>query len=171
MAMTLEAKHSDTLPSFPKTKKEYAFIKTALLENVMSTTLPDAPLDTLIKACEKVTVRKGKVIVRQGEPCKGDYVYLVGEGDCTVLVDGKVVPEPYGTLRPMAIFGDLGVLQNKTRATTIFAKSDAVTYYRINGDTFQRILKNFIPDDDPELLLKIDSAIDQVAGTKSRYGG
>jgi hypothetical protein len=43
--------------------------------------------------------------------------------------------------------------------------------YRINANTFKTILNHFIADDDPELLRKIDNAIDQVAGTKTLYGG
>jgi Cyclic nucleotide-binding domain len=177
MDMTREGKHQDALPptataTFPKTQQEYAFIQKALLENVMFTTLPDAALENLIMSCEKTTVHKGQVIVTQGSPCQGDYVYLVAEGDCTVVVNGKLVPEPYGTLRPMAIFGELGVIYNRTRAATITAKSDAgVVLYRIHGDAFKTILNPFIADDDPELLRKIDNAIDQVAGTKTLYGG
>ena len=98
---------------------------------------------------------------------------MVAEGECTVLVDGKVVPEPYGTLSPKNIFGELAHLYNQTRAATISPKSDCVTLFRVNGDTFKTVLNRMAKndDEDPELLYKIDQAIMQVSGTKSLYGG
>ncbi|CAB9498691.1 dependent protein kinase regulatory subunit [Seminavis robusta] len=161
----------ESIPQFPKSTEEYKFIKKSLLQNVMFTRLPAATLDTLILAFEKRTANKEDIIVTQGEPCEGDFVYLVAEGDCTVIVDGKVVPEPYGTLKPKAIFGELGVLYNQTRAATICAKSDSVTLFRVNGATFKDILNHYFSRDDPETLYLIDQAIDQVSGTKSLYGG
>jgi hypothetical protein len=160
------------IPSYPKSPDEYEFIKMALLDNVMFVGLPKETLDSLIYAFEATTAKNGDVIVTQGDHCEGDYVYLVGNGDCTVLVDGKVVPEPYGTLKPKAIFGELGVLYDDTRKATVTAKTDTVTLYRVNGDTLKSILNRSITSsDDAELLGTIDHAINQVSGTTSLYGG
>lgn len=163
---------SSTIPVFPKSPEEYNFIREALLENVMFTTLPKDTLDNLIYAFERIAVNKDDVIITQGDICDGgDYVYLVAEGKCKVIVDGKVVPEPYGTIKGKAILGELGVLYNQTRSATIVAKSDAVSLFRVNADTFKSVLNKLTVNDDPELLQQIDNAINQVEGTKSFYGG
>ena len=165
-----------SIDSFPKSLEQNEFIKKALLKNVMFTNLPKTTLDRLIGALEQTTVNKDDVIVKQGQICDvaGEYVYLVADGECTVIVDGKVVPEPYGTLKPGAIFGELGVLYSQTRAATINAKSDTVSLFRVKGETFKSFLNSKLLlsfNDDPELLEQIDQAINQVAGTKSLYGG
>ena len=48
----------------------------------------------------------------------------------------------------------------QTRAATIEAKTNAVTLYRVNDDAFKAVLNNQ-SNDDPELLEKIDQAINQ----------
>jgi CRP-like cAMP-binding protein len=171
------------IPSYPKSPLEYEFITMALLENVMFSSLPEDSLDCLVDAFEITIATQDVVIVTQGElrqlrgkissNLEGDYyVYLVGDGQCTVLVDGKVAPEPYGTLKPKAIFGELAVLYNQSRAATITAKTDTVTLFRVKGDTFKLILNHHQTiKDDQELLEKIDNVINQIAGTKSLYGG
>lgn len=159
----------DGVPSIPKSEEETEFIRKALLENIMFTTLPDDTLDCLIGSFERTTATKDQVLVTQGDSCDGDYVYLVGDGECTVLVDGKVVPEPYGTLKPKAIFGELGVLYNQTRAATITAKSDTVSVYRVHADIFRSVLNH--SQEDPQVLQQIDQAINEISGSKSRYGG
>lgn len=171
VATSLDGGSANDIPSFSKSPEEYKFIKEALLENVMFTNLPKATLDRLIDAFEWTTVSKDQVVVKQGELCEGDYVYMIGDGKCTVIVDGKVVPEPYGTLKPKAIFGELGVLYNQTRSATITGKSDSVSLFRVNGETFKAVLNRLTSNDDPELLEQIDQAINQLAGTKSLYGG
>ena len=52
------------------------------------------------------------------------------------------------------------MLYNQTRAATIEAKSETVSLYRVNGDTFKAVLNNQA-NDDPQLLEKIDQAINQ----------
>jgi len=164
---------SESTKFFPKTAKDIQFIREALLDNVMFTNLPKETLEMLIRAFEKTFVTRDQAIVTQGDSVEGDYVYMVARGECTVFVDGKVVPEPYGTLKARAIFGEMGVLYNQTRAATVQSKSDSVALFRVNGDTFKSVLNQLTLsfEDDPQLMDKIDQAINQVSGTKSLYGG
>lgn len=156
-----------------QTARDAQFIRDALLDNVMFANLPQKTLDLLIQSFEKTAMGRDEVIVNQGDSCEGDYVYLIQQGECTVMVDGKVVPEPYGTLRSKTLFGEMGVLYNQTRAATVKTKSDRVALFRMHGETFKSVLNNQLTTqiDDPELMNKIDQAINQVAGTKSLYGG
>ncbi|GAX26970.1 hypothetical protein FisN_9Lh274 [Fistulifera solaris] len=158
---------------FPKSKEEYTFLETALLNNVLFTNLPNSSLVSLIDAFECVTVPQHHVLVQQGEHAStAAFVFVLASGLCTVTVDGNVVPEPYGTLTPGSIVGELGVLFNTTRAATITAKTETVTLYRVDADTFKRVLNRVIPPaDQSDLFATIDEAIKQVAGTKTLYGG
>lgn len=169
------------LPSFltsqhPCSAKDQDFIRQSLLDNVMFSSLPNATLTKLVNSFEPASFQKDECIMYQGDPSEGNYVYLMATGECTVLMDGKVAPEPYGTLRPRAIVGEMGVLYDKPRSATIRVKSENVTLFRINGDTLKSVINQHgstcrCNKDDPELLEKIDKAINQVAGTKSRYDG
>ena len=100
-----------------KSNEEYAFIKEALLDNVLFSNLPESTLDLLIMSFEKTTASRGERILTQGELCDGDYVYLVGKGECTVIVDEKVVPGRYHFLpvqsHPLHICG-MSILRKLT---------------------------------------------------------
>ena len=150
-------------------QQDNKLVKASLLRNVMFTSLPSTSLKMLVEAFERIEAKGGEVIVQQGGV--GDYVYVVAEGECTVTVDGEIVPEPYGVLRPQSIFGELAVLYNSTRAASVIAKTDKVALFRIDGDTFKSVLNTVQNTNDKLELEKIDEAIMQIAGTKSLFGG
>lgn len=94
LATALEGGYRE-IPShatYEKSSEEHAFIKEALLENVLFSNLPESTLNLLILSFEQTTASRGRKILTQGELCDNDYVYLVGGGECTVIVDGKIVP-------------------------------------------------------------------------------
>jgi len=158
---------------------EHEFLKDALLQSVLFTSLPEESLQALVDAFERVEYqRKGDVIYRQGDTCENDYVYVVGgSGQCLVEVDGKPVPPPYGILRSKTIFGELGVLYNQTRASTVSCRTPHVTLFRIPCDDFKNILNQRVTStdndngDDPEQLEAIDNVIKEIEGTKTLYEG
>lgn len=152
-------------------KKENDFLRKALLQNVMFTSLPELALNSLMDGFEKIELTKDQVIVRQGDSSAGDYVYVIAEGECNVMVDGKIVPEPYGTLQAKSIIGELAVMYNKNRSATVSTKSDTVTLYRIEGTTFKKLLNTLPRMDDAEQMKKIDDVLKQIAGTKSLFDG
>ena len=84
------------------------FLRNALQKNVMFSSMPTSSLNTLIDAFELVEVDQDQVLVEQGDSSEGGFVFVIAEGKCTVTVDGKVVPEPYGVLQPQSIIGELG---------------------------------------------------------------
>jgi predicted membrane chloride channel (bestrophin family) len=156
--------------AFPsKTIDEEKFIEDSLLRMPVFNSLAKPSLLALVDAFEKIKAASGDAIVEQGDSCERDYVYLVAEGECTVTVDGNVVPEPYGSLQPKAVFGELGVLYNERRAATVSAKSDSVTMFRIQGATFKNILNK--PTVDLENMQQIDEVINQIYGSRTLYCG
>mmetsp|Transcript_13419 Transcript_13419/g.29141 ORF Transcript_13419/g.29141 Transcript_13419/m.29141 type:complete len:563 (+) Transcript_13419:83-1771(+) len=155
--------------SFSTFSREGSFLRKALRKNVMFANLPESSLNTLIDAFELIEVNQNQVLVQQGDPSVGGYVYVIAKGECTVTVDGKIVPEPYGVLPPQSIIGELGILEGKERAATVSARSDKVTLYRIDGTAFKTILNT--PAEDVIKLEAIDEAIKQISGQVSQYGG
>jgi len=75
----------------------------------------------------------GDVIYQEGEP--GDAVFILTKGEVEVLrrVDDK--PVRLAVLRSGAIFGEMGVIRNKPRSTTVRAMGD-VTLMTIPAETF-----------------------------------
>lgn len=157
-----------------KTTQEISFIQESLGNNVLFENIAKAGLDSLVEGLEKFQVSEGDVIVQQGDASENDYVYLVAEGTCSVEVDGTLVPEPYDTLKPTDIFGELGVLYGDKRGATIAASTDTATLFRIDGRAFKDILLNRILDSenmDLETMQQVDWAINKVEGTIMNYGG
>jgi predicted membrane chloride channel (bestrophin family) len=161
-------------------EEEHALLRKALMKNFMFKSLSDSIIEDLIQAFEKMDAEKDQVIVRQGDSCENACIYVIAEGECSVIVNGKVVPEPYGTLKAKSVFGEVGVMQSAPRAATISVKSDTAVLFRADGATFKSILGRGDDDDDendPDRLKdlkdveEINEAIHQLSGTKSLYGG
>lgn len=158
--------------SYSKTFEGEQFITTSLQKNSLFTGMPDAQLKVLADAFEEKHATKDENIISQGDACLGGYVYLIVEGKCQVLVDGNEVPDPYGTIGPEEIFGELGILYEENRAATVSASTSSVTYYQILGDTFKSILRsNANRSWCTSTMQEIDEAINQVSGTHALYGG
>mmetsp|Transcript_13803 Transcript_13803/g.18469 ORF Transcript_13803/g.18469 Transcript_13803/m.18469 type:complete len:259 (-) Transcript_13803:1195-1971(-) len=126
-------------------------------------------LNDLVNAFEKIQLSRDDIILKQGNSSQGDYVYLIADGQCTINVDGKTIPEPYGTLSRGKIFGEIGVLYNQPRAATIFVQSETAILFRVDGYTFQDILKKRRKD--LQQMKQIDSIIYEIEGAKTLYSG
>jgi hypothetical protein len=87
---------------------EYSLIEESLKKNFMFKSLSDTILHGLILAFGRIEATRGDNIVRQGDTCEDGYVYVIGKGLCSVLVDDNPVPGPFGTLAPRSMFGELG---------------------------------------------------------------
>ncbi|KAL7545353.1 hypothetical protein ACHAWF_008704, partial [Thalassiosira exigua] len=149
--------------------EEVRFVAESLLRNSLFEDLADASLASLAGLFERRTARRGDLLVRQGDSASGDYVYLLAEGRCEVVVDGSVVPGPYGAIGPGEVFGELGVLYSEPRASTVRVASAAAAYYRARGDGVKESLG--MSDEALADLRAIDDAINRVSGTDALYGG
>jgi len=156
-------------------KDEYNLIQKVLRQNLMFRDLNKQARRALVLAFERMEIEKGHVIYRQGDDCENGCVYIVGEGECDVSVDGIVVPGPYGVFKPKSMFGELGVLYNANRASTVSAKSDQVVLYRAAGSAFTTAFHQEPPPKSSKReereLKEIDKAINELSGTKTLYGG
>ena len=154
---------------FHKSSSEEIFIRDILQTNAIFKSLQEESLLAIIDAFEKFNVTRNQVIVTQGDSCEGDYVYVIADGKCKIKVDGKTIPSPYGTIESGAIFGELGVLYDKTRGATIISQSKKTTLFRIQGEVFKTILDT--PTDDLAKMQEIDDVINQVSGSMAIYDG
>ena len=162
-------------PIIEKTKEEEQFIMSTLSSNFMFQDLPTDVLQQLVLAFEIIeTTKPNEVIVQQGD-VNADYMYIVANGECTVTIDNKVLPEPFGTMKRRSMIGELALLYDAPRAATITAKStNSVKLYRLDRSSFLYFLKtksDVTPEDIKNELQLIDPAIDKISGVKTRYEG
>src|SRR5689334_16329474 len=95
-----------------------------------------SPVDRarLAAALDQVTYQPGDTIFRQGE--RADALYILREGEVERLADGTRLE----VLDPPAVFGDLALLRDEPRATTLRAVTECLVW-RLPGDRFTRVLR------------------------------
>ena len=88
----------------------------------------------LAAALEEVSYQAGDVIFAQG--ARADALYILREG----LVERQANGVRLELLQPAEVFGDLGLLRDEVRATTLIAVTPCVVW-RLPGDRFTRLLR------------------------------
>jgi hypothetical protein len=177
---------------FLKEEEEIKFIKEVLNENFMFQDLcmESQQLSDIVTSFEKYSYDEGDYLYKQGETENTDYMYLIARGSCSVAIDGKVLPLPYGKIGPGSLIGDLALLYGTPRAATVRAKA-AVRVYRLHKTDFNHFMHKAAADSDDcsatdknapspststaekmkEEMSKIDRVIDRISGVKTRYDG
>jgi CRP/FNR family cyclic AMP-dependent transcriptional regulator len=92
----------------------------------------------LLTACH---FEAGKLICLKGEP--SDCLYIIRAGEVEISVssrEGKIIL--LGTLSDGDVFGEVGLLDKKSRTANATAKSD-VSLYRLGSNDFDTITKLF----------------------------
>lgn len=140
-------------------------------------------LTEVVKSFEKYTYKKGTMLCEQGDTTDTDYLYLIASGSCSVSIDMKQLPDPYGTMGEGSLIGDLAMLYGTARAATIRCQTP-VTVYRLHRSDFYHFL-DFDKDatssststtstrheEIQQQVKEIDEVIDQISGVKSKYDG
>jgi di/tricarboxylate transporter/CRP-like cAMP-binding protein len=95
-----------------------------------------SPVDRarLAAALEEVTYEPGEIIFAQG--AHADALYIVRDG----LVERQTDGVRLDVLGPTAVFGDLALLRDETRATTLLAITSTVLW-RLPAERFTRLLR------------------------------
>jgi di/tricarboxylate transporter/CRP-like cAMP-binding protein len=88
----------------------------------------------LAAALQEVRYRQGDVIFAQG--ARADALYILREG----LVERSADGARLDVLHPPAVFGDLALLRDEPRATTLAALTDSVVW-RLPAERFLRLLR------------------------------
>lgn len=97
---------------------------TRLLQSEAFSQLPPAKLQGLLMRMRPVTVSKGKVIIRQGDP--GDYFYTIHEGRCAVsrTEPGSDTEQKLAELSAGDSFGADALVAETTRNATVTMLTD-----------------------------------------------
>jgi ATP-binding cassette, subfamily B, bacterial HlyB/CyaB len=86
-------------------------------------TLPPHVLRTLVTELDERSLRRGEVVVREGEV--GDRFFIVRSGSLEAIKeDGRIV----GQMGPGEFFGELSLLTGAPRAASVVARSDCQLY-------------------------------------------
>mmetsp|Transcript_37076 Transcript_37076/g.41756 ORF Transcript_37076/g.41756 Transcript_37076/m.41756 type:complete len:516 (-) Transcript_37076:320-1867(-) len=156
---------------------------------VTKKTKKNPSLTEVVKSFEKYTYKKGTMLCEQGDTTDTDYLYLIASGSCSVSIDMKQLPDPYGTMGEGSLIGDLAILYGTARAATIRCQTP-VTVYRLHRSDFYHFL-DFEKDatssststststtststrhkEIQQQVKEIDEVIDQISGVKSKYDG
>lgn len=108
-------------------------ILAAVQKNLLFQSLDKEQFDEIIDSMFEKKVKKGEVVIKQGD--EGDNFYVIESGWFNVAVNGVGVVE----LGPGAAFGELALLYNMPRAATVTAVSDS-KLWAVGRETFKSIL-------------------------------
>jgi CRP-like cAMP-binding protein len=100
--------------------------------------LPPAHIDELLRCFERIDVKKGDVIVREG--AQGDYYYLVESGRCQVerMIGG--VSMTLAELKSGDTFGEEALVSEAGRNATVTMKTDG-SLLRLSPLDFNALLR------------------------------
>eukprot|EP00644_Phytophthora_capsici_P014582 jgi/Phyca11/124684/e_gw1.54.40.1 len=136
--------------AIPKSSSELRLLEALTKNNWLFRQLTQAQKDDIFAVMERITVREGDMVIRQGDP--GDKFYIVECGDYQVSVRGAdggpesivhtytqppVTPDHYEDLQP-ASFGELALMHNSPRSSSVKALSAGVLW-AIDCRAFRRV--------------------------------
>ncbi|KAG7398629.1 WD repeat-containing protein 63 [Phytophthora boehmeriae] len=154
--------------AIPKSSTELRLLEALTKTNWLFRQLTQAQKDDIFAVMERITVQEGDMVIRQGDP--GDKFYIVESGDYQVSVRGAdggpenivhtytqppVAPGAMGTDFQPASFGELALMHNSPRSSSVKALSAGVLW-AIDCRAFRRV---FIKAPTPVLvqtLKKVD---------------
>lgn len=126
-----------------------------MLRNIpLFTGLPTARLKLIAYTADVVRFEPGEVIVQQGDPA--DAVYIIAEGEAEVWVtDAGGHDLRVNTMGRNALFGEIGVLCQGRRTTTVRAKDPVVTL-KIGANLFLDLVRQ-----SPEIGIQVMTVLAQ----------
>ena len=115
--------------------------------------LPPKALHDLLEDLERVTVKPGEMLIREGDP--PGPMYIVEEGRLRVFNNDDGKRRYLSYLRRGDFFGELSVFRNEPRAASVEAVSEC-TLLALKQETFASLLKTY-----PEFRSRIEERIAQ----------
>lgn len=100
--------------------------------------LPPANIDTLLGRFQRIRVKRGEAIVRQGE--RGDYYYVIDRGRCLVTREVAGATVELAELKGGEAFGEEALLADTTRNASVTMKTDGVLL-RLDKEDFVALLQ------------------------------
>ena len=136
----------------PKTKGELECITLAVRATFLFSHLKEEQQQIIYDVMEKVDVKPGETVIKQGE--RGDYFYIVQTGEYDVFVQhGDNAPHLVHTYTTKSganpCFGELALLYGKPRAASVVGKTKGILW-KLHRRFFRHILQR----KDPKVLLQ-----------------
>ena len=160
-AEPIDVDSDDPPPVYPKTPEQLRSIKASIANNFVFRDLDQEQETGVLHAMKEIHVKKGEVIIRQGD--EGDYCYVVESGvfHCYILRDGLPTSWPSADelaqtklshpgyhpvlghkvmeCKPGSCFGELALLYGHARAATVQAMEPSVVW-ALDRITFRTIV-------------------------------
>ena len=140
--------------------------------NEMVTMLMDIPLFSgfdrtklklLVFASQRDHFDQGQVVFNQGEG--GDQAYVIIEGEVDVVLESEAGDRTVATLCRNEVFGEMALLSNMPRTTTIRARTPLVLL-NLSRDVFMRLV-----EENHEIAVSMMRALaERLASTLQDYG-
>ena len=119
----------------PKKESAQAIILEALQNSTLFKDMEhDQRVDVML-AMDKMSVRAGQDLIRQGEP--GNAFYVIEKGEFDIVIDGCRVT----TFRRGGSFGEVALIREQPRAATVTAITSAVCW-RLERSLFRKYVAN-----------------------------
>lgn len=129
----------------------------SLLHTPLFSRLPLTSLLELIEKLEKVPVRAGQMIVRQGDP--GDYFYVVRKGTARVIRHADGLEVVLSRLTELDGFGDEALVADQPRRASVVMEEDGFLM-RLSKEDFQTLMEDPVTQlvklDEAQALLAVD---------------
>ncbi|CBZ51945.1 putative CAMP-dependent protein kinase regulatory subunit [Neospora caninum Liverpool] len=128
-------------PVYPKTAEQKERITKVIESSFLFSSLDIEDLEIVINAFQEVSVKKGTVIIRQGDD--GDRLYLIETGEVDVMkkFPGEKENKFLCKMRPGDAFGELALMYNAPRAATVIAADDMLLW-ALDRDSFTNIVRD-----------------------------
>ncbi|CEL94166.1 unnamed protein product [Vitrella brassicaformis CCMP3155] len=139
-AVTKERMAKWKKPVYPKAEADKAKIRSVINTKlqVLFGHLDDEAREAVIDAMFRKEVKKGEMLIQQGQ--EGDNFYVVDKGMFDILVArGNNPPKKVTEAAPGSSFGELALMYNAPRAATCIAAEDSVVW-ALDRDSFQMML-------------------------------
>jgi CRP/FNR family cyclic AMP-dependent transcriptional regulator len=110
----------------------------------------EARLQARAKAPERITLRAGTTLFKQGEVADAAYILETGGVQIFKMISGKRIV--LGTVREWSLFGEMGLIDDSPRMASAYVTEDS-TCTVISKEAFSRMLDS-APDG---MLLVVES--------------
>lgn len=100
--------------------------------------LPPAHIHTLLSKFNRISAKRGEIIVRQGDP--GDYYYLIESGRCKVSRRVAGSSMQLAEIKAGNAFGEEALVADTTRNATVMMETDG-TLLRLSKEDFNLLLR------------------------------
>jgi rhodanese-related sulfurtransferase len=100
--------------------------------------MPPANIERLLGHFQRIAVKRGQQVIRQGDP--GDYYYLIERGRCTVTREVGGAKVELAELREGDSFGEEALVADMARNATVTMKTDGALL-RLDKADFMELLR------------------------------